>query len=47
MFCCSLHVCVYTRTHLKELPVPVAAVSVFHTPDDGPMTPETCREILQ
>jgi len=25
----------------------VAAVSVFHTPDDGRMTPETCRESLQ
>jgi len=25
----------------------VAAVSVFYTPDDGRMTPETCREILQ
>ena len=29
------------------LPVPVAAVSVFYTPDDGCMTPETCRESLQ
>ena len=27
--------------------VPVAAVSVFYTPDDGRMTPETCRESLQ
>ena len=26
---------------------PVAAVSVFYTPDDGRMTPETCRESLQ
>jgi len=25
----------------------VAAVSVFYTPDDGRMTPETCRESLQ
>jgi len=25
----------------------VAAVSVFCTPDDGRMTPETCRESLQ
>jgi len=31
----------------KELPVPVAAVSVFYTPDDGRLTPETCRESLQ
>jgi hypothetical protein len=25
----------------------VATVSVFYTPDDGRMTPETCRESLQ
>jgi hypothetical protein len=25
----------------------VAAVSVFYTPDDGRMTPETCRESVQ
>jgi len=25
----------------------VAAVSVFYTPDDGRITPETCRESLQ
>ena len=32
----------------KQLPVPVAAaVSVSYTPDDGRMTPETCRESLQ
>ena len=30
-----------------QLPVPVAAVSVFYTPDDGRLTPETCRESLQ
>jgi hypothetical protein len=33
--------------HFTELPVPVAAVSVFYTPDDGRLTPETCRESLQ
>ena len=33
--------------YFRELPVPVAAVSVFYTPDDGRMTPETCRESLQ
>jgi hypothetical protein len=33
--------------YFTELPVPVAAVSVFYTPDDGSMMPETCREILQ
>jgi len=27
--------------------VPVAAVSVLYTPDDGCMTPETYRESLQ
>jgi len=31
----------------QQPPVPVAAVSVFYTPDDGRMMPETCREILQ
>jgi len=25
----------------------VAAVSVFYTPDDGRMTPGTCKESLQ
>ena len=25
----------------------MAAVSVFYTPDDGRMTPETCRENMQ
>jgi len=25
----------------------VVAVSVLYTPDDGRMTPETCRESLQ
>jgi len=30
-----------------QLPVLVAAVSVFYTPDDGRLTPETCRESLQ
>jgi len=25
----------------------LVAVSVFYTPDDGRMTPETCRESLQ
>ena len=33
--------------YFTELPVPVAAVSVFYTLDDGRMTPETCRESLQ
>ena len=33
--------------HFTELPVPVAAGSVYYTPDDGRMTPETCRESLQ
>jgi len=33
--------------YFTELPVPVAAVSVFYTPDDGRLTPETCRESLQ
>ena len=33
--------------YFTELPVPVAAVSVFYTPDDGRMMPETCRESLQ
>ena len=33
--------------YFTELPVPVAAMSVFYTPDDGRMTPETCRESLQ
>ena len=28
------------------VPNMVAAVSVFYTPDDGRMTPETCRESL-
>jgi hypothetical protein len=32
---------------MVAVPVPVAAVSVFYTPDDGRMTPETCRESLQ
>ena len=31
-------------SYFTELPVPVAAVSVFYTPDDGRLTPETCRE---
>jgi len=35
------------KIHLQpKLPVPVAAVSVFYTPDDGRMTAETCRESL-
>jgi len=34
-------------SYFTELLVPVAAVSVFYTPDDGRMTPETCRESLQ
>ena len=33
--------------HFTELPVQVAAVSVFYTTDDGRMTSETCRESLQ
>ena len=33
--------------YFTELPVPVAAVSVFYTPNDGRMTSETCRESLQ
>jgi hypothetical protein len=33
--------------YFRELPVPVAAVSVFYIPDDGRMTPETCRESVQ
>jgi len=33
--------------YFTELPVPVAAVTVFYTTDDGRMTPETCRESLQ
>ena len=33
--------------YFTELPVPVASVSVFYTPDDGRLTPETCRESLQ
>ena len=33
--------------YFTELPVPVAAVSVFYTPNDGRMTPETCRECMQ
>ena len=33
--------------YFTELPVPVATVSVFYTPDDGCMMPETCRESLQ
>jgi hypothetical protein len=32
---------------MVAVPVPVAAVSVFYTPDDVRMTPETCRESLQ
>ena len=40
-------VSVILTLHFTELPVPVAAVSVFYTPDDGRMTPETCRESLQ
>ena len=36
------------RIHLQpQLPVLVAAVSVFYTPDYGRLTPETCRESLQ
>ena len=36
------------RTHLQTLlPVLVAAVSGFYTPDDGCMTPKTCRKSLQ
>jgi len=31
----------------RQSPVPVAAVSVFYIPDDGCLTPETCRESLQ
>ena len=33
--------------HIRDETVPVAAVSVFYTPDDGRMTPETRRESLQ
>ena len=33
--------------YFTELPVPVAAVSVFYIHDDGRMTPETRRESLQ
>ena len=33
--------------YFTELPVPVAAVWVVYTPDDGRLTPETCRESLQ
>ena len=33
--------------YFTELPVTVAAVSVFYTPDDGRVTPETWREIVQ
>ena len=32
--------------YFTELPAPVAAVSIFYTPDDGRVTPETCRESL-
>ena len=35
----------HVRDETKLLPV--AAVSVFYTPDDWRMTPETCRESLQ
>jgi hypothetical protein len=39
---------VVSRIHMQpKLPVPVAAMSVFYTPDDGRVTPETCRESLQ
>ena len=30
-----------------QVPVPVAALSVFYNPNDGRMTTETCRESLQ
>ena len=33
--------------YITELPVPVAVMSVFYTPDDGRMTPETSRESLK
>ena len=33
--------------YFTELLVPVAAGPVFYTPDDGRLTPETCRESLQ
>jgi hypothetical protein len=33
--------------YITELLVPVPAVSVFYTPDDGRLTFETCRESLQ
>ena len=33
--------------YFTELPVPMAAMSLFYTPDDGRMTPESCREGLQ
>jgi len=32
---------------LRHIRDEVAAVSVFCTPDDGRLTPETCRESLQ
>jgi hypothetical protein len=35
------------RTHLQPVPVPVAAMTAFYTPDDGRMAPETCRESFQ
>ena len=40
-------VSVIPMLYFTELPVAVAAVSVFYTPDDGRLTPETCRESLQ
>ena len=43
----SLFVSVSLMPYFRELPVPVAAVSVFYIPDDGRMTPETCRESVQ
>ena len=30
-----------------QVPVPVAALSVFYNPNDGRMTTKTCRESLQ
>ena len=35
------------KTLTQQPPVQVAAVSVFYTPDDGCLMPETCRESLQ
>jgi hypothetical protein len=54
MYTCKLHQNTYLgqlvsviMLYFTELPVPVAAVSVFYTPGDGRMTIETCRESLQ